>query len=625
VRIDPGVKREILAKTDLGSLIGGYVALRKKGNDLVGLCPFHGEKTASFVVHPDRGFFKCFGCDASGDAFSFLQRLENCTFPEALRTLAKRANVQLEDESPTAAHARGEREQIYAANELAAAFFHRMLVLDARGEAARSYAAGRGLSAATIDSFKLGYAPGPPDWELLARELAEAGIPPEIALAAGLTREGKNRPYDFYRGRLMIPMRTTTGEVVSFGGRSLDGSEPKYLNTPTTPVYTKGRGLFALERARRHVPEHGALIVVEGYLDCIALHQAGFPNAVASLGTAFTAEQAAEIRKYAENVFVCFDADRAGQAATAKSIDVLLEAGCSARIVSLAAGDDPDSLVRSGGATAFAAVLDAARPWIEYKVDGRVEAIRSGFVQPAQIAREAELLVKSLPPEEADRWRVYVAGRLGLNANDLRVSRFLADSANFTPRPVYGASHVSAARPFTRHVAPSAQPVAIDRDLLGTLLGEPALFAEYGPLVPPEIFRDEVLRALFERLVAASGVLATTRDVFAALGDDEAAMSVAVALQSSERSSSERFPDTASRRLHLNRILERLSEVEEERRQRELGLRIDALVEAGLPVPDHERAEFHSLVEKNNRAKSRRLGARPAGNTKGGEDHTYGT
>ena len=290
VRLDQTQIREILARTDIGTLIGGYVQLTKRGRDLVGLCPFHGEKTPSFHVHPDRGFFKCFGCGQGGDAIKFVQLLENVPFPDAARVLAKRVGIELEPETPAAARVRGEKEQIYAANDLAAAYFHRLLRLAPEAEGARAYCAKRGLTPATIESFKLGYAP--PQWDGLVKELSASGVDLALAAKAGLVKQGQHGYYDFYRGRLMVPTYANTGEVVAFGGRALDDSEPKYLNTSTTPVYTKGRGLFALERARRAVGDSDALIVVEGYLDCIALHQAGFGNAVASLGTAFTPEQA---------------------------------------------------------------------------------------------------------------------------------------------------------------------------------------------------------------------------------------------------------------------------------------------------------------------------------------------
>ena len=413
MRIDDAAKREVLARTDIGNLIGSYVTLRKRGNDLVGLCPFHAENTPSFHVHPDRGFFKCFGCGVAGDAFTFYQRRENVTFPEALRSLAKRAGVELEPESPAAARVRSEKEAIYAANEAAAAFFHRTLRLSPDAAKARAYCARRGLDESAIEDFKLGYAPA--SWDALVRELQREGLEPEIGVSAGLLKRGQRGHYDFYRDRLMIPTMSTTGEVVAFGGRALGDDEPKYLNTSTTPVYTKGRGLYALDRARRAAAKTGALIVVEGYLDCIALHRAGFTHAVAALGTAFTPEQAGELHRYAERVFICFDSDAAGSNATAKSIDTLLAAGFTGygvQVVGLPPGEDPDAFVRERGAAAFGAALAEATPWIQFSLDRRIAGLGSGGEGPAEIARRAESLVRSTPREEWDRWRVSMS-RIG--------------------------------------------------------------------------------------------------------------------------------------------------------------------------------------------------------------------
>jgi DNA primase len=601
VRIDQGAIREILARTDIGGFIGNYVALRKRGNDLVGLCPFHGEKTPSFHVHPDRGFFKCFGCGVGGDVFKFVQQLENVSFPEAARILAKRAGVELEPESPGTARIRSEKEAIYAANELAAAFFHRTLKLAPEAEAARAYVTHRGISEGTVDSFKLGYAPS--QWEGLVRELEAHGFDLSLAAKAGLVKEGQRGFYDFYRGRLMIPTHATTGEVVAFGGRALDGSEPKYINTSATPVYVKGRGLFALERARRNLAGSGALIVVEGYLDCIALHQAGFPNAVASLGTAFTPEQAAELRKYAERIFVCFDADAAGGAATAKSIDLLVAVGCSARIVQLPAGEDPDSFVRARGRAAFAELLEAALPWIEFKLDRAADAIRSRFVAPSRVASEAETLVRSLPMAEWDRWRVYLASRLGLAADDLRRSRFIADPANFAPRRAGGAT-------LARHVAPAAAPPGIERDLLATLLDEPALFGEYADRIPAATFKEERYARIFTTLSAAKAQLSVAYDVLAALSDDREAVETLASLQAVERSSKVRFVDGESRRLHVERILESLDVAELERRERDLSANIDRLFEAGLPIPPGEIEEQKRLLAAIEASRRKLLGTK---------------
>ena len=316
MRYDQGALNEIRARVDIASFVGQYVPLRKRGNDLVGLCPFHSEKTPSFHVHPDRGFFKCFGCGVGGDVITFLQKLESAAFGDAVRMLAAKAGVELAPENPHAQRARSEREAIYEANRIAAAYFARMLAGE-RGATARAYCAKRGFTVATIERFVLGYAPD--SWSGLVAELERDGVDLGLAAKAGLLKSGQRGYYDFYRDRLMIPTYATTGEVLAFGGRAIGDAEPKYLNTSTTPVYTKGHHLFALNLARRAAQSDRTLIVVEGYLDCIALHQAGIENTVAALGTSFTAEQGAELRKYADYIYLCFDGDAAGSGAATKA------------------------------------------------------------------------------------------------------------------------------------------------------------------------------------------------------------------------------------------------------------------------------------------------------------------
>jgi DNA primase len=594
VRIDEAIKREVLSRTDIAEYIGQFVTLRKRGNSLVGLCPFHAEKTPSFHVHPDRGFFKCFGCDASGDVINYLRRAENLTFPDALRVLAKRAGIELEAEDPATARARSEKEAIYAANAIAASYFHRVLALDSAGEPARRYCEGRGLARATIDAFKLGYAPE--RWDGLAGELRANGIEPAIAVKAGLIKPGNNGGYyDVYRGRLMIPTYATTGEVIAFGGRALGKEEPKYLNTATTPVYTKGRYLYALNVARRAAGKADELIVVEGYLDCIALHQAGFATAVASLGTAFTADQARELRRVTANVFVCFDADGAGRAATAKSIDPLRDAGCSPRIVALPPGDDPDSFVRAHGAEPFRALLDRAVPWVQFEIDREVEAIKSGFTSAAEIARRAEALVKNLPREEWDRWRVYIAGRLDISVDDLRKSRLLTNPMHFAPRPAEGANGARAGR----HVNPGTVELpSFERDVLRIVLEEPQLLDEYAGRIPAERFEHRMLRHLFATLMEHRKELLQPSDVRALFSDDDEASAVLSALESAERSVTVRFAGSDERRTYLDRVVARFAAADLQRRYRELDSLMNRLVEAGQSVPRDVRDEHRALAAK---------------------------
>lgn len=588
MRIDDGAKRDVLARTDIGEYIGAYVALRKRGNDLVGLCPFHGEKTPSFHVHPDRGFFKCFGCDAAGDVVRFVQLHENVGFMDAMRILAKKAGVELEPENPAVARARSEKEAIYHANEIAAQWFHRMLVLDPAGANARAYCERRGFRKETIDAFKIGYSTEP--WDGLVGELQRNGVDLAIAAKAGLVKAGQRGYYDFYRGRLMIPTYSTTGEVIAFGGRTLGSDEPKYLNTSTTPVYTKGRYLYALNNARRAVQREGSIIVVEGYLDCIALHQAGFTNAVAALGTAFTPEQAREIRKVTTNVFVCFDADGAGRAAAAKSIDTLLAEGCAARIVALPPGDDPDTYVKAHGADGFRALLDTAIPWVQFKIDREIEAIRTGFTSAAEIARRAEGLVHNLPREEWDRWRVYVAGRLNISADDLRKARMLVNSANFPARGAGGDAR-------TTHLVTPAMLDApgFERDVIAIAIDEPALVGEYADRIPPERFAHPVLRTIYARMCEQAAVLLQPSDVLALFSDDGDVSATLASVMGAERSRIVRFADSDARRAHLDRLIRRFETDDRQRRFREVDDRINAMVEAGEPVPADLRAEHTAL------------------------------
>jgi len=592
MKLDQGAIREIHARVDIASFIGSYVPLHKRGNDLVGLCPFHNEKTPSFHVHPDKGFFKCFGCGAGGDVITFVSKLENLSFPDAVRMLAQRSGIELEPESPHAARIRSEREAIYEANQIATAFFERML-RDARGEAARAYCERRGISQATVEKFHIGYAPG--EWSALTDELRRNRVDLEIAVKAGLVKRSERGFYDFYRDRLMVPTYATTGEVIAFGGRALGDEEPKYLNTSTTPVYTKGRHLYALNAARRAASRDGTLIVVEGYLDCIALHQAGFENAVASLGTSFTEEQAKELRKYADGIFLCFDGDTAGNAAAGKAIEVAVQviehAGSGVRIVSLPEGMDPDSFVRQAGARAFGELLACAKPAIEYRLERETERLARGFDSPADIAKEAEALIRRMTPQmEWDRWRVWIAKRLKVNENDLRNSRFFANTANFAPR--------TGVAPSTRHISTSLQPSSFEREALAIMLEEPELVHEFSGRIPVERFRSETYARIYARLVENSERLGQTADVFALFADDNESIGVLTSLGQRDRSSIVRYEDSAQRRAHLDRVVERLQLDDDRRRYQELSRHIDELVMAGQNVSSQLRDEFDALVTK---------------------------
>lgn len=592
MRFDQGSLAEIHARVDIAAFIGAYVPLRKRGNDLVGLCPFHSEKTPSFHVHPDKGFFKCFGCGAGGDVITFAQRIENVPFGDAVRMLAQKSGVELEPEDPRTTRMRSEREAIYDANRLAAAYFERMLQSPG-AERAREYCRTRELTEASIAKFHIGYAPD--TWSGLTDDLRRNGVDLELAAKAGLVKRGERGFYDFYRDRLMVPTYATTGEVIAFGGRALGSSEPKYLNTAATPVHTKGKHLFGLNVARRAAARERTLIVVEGYLDCIALHQAGFDNAVASLGTSFTQDQARELRKHADGIFLCFDGDAAGNEAAAKAVEIAAQviehAGSSVQIIALPGGSDPDGFVRERGAEAFRDLMRSAKPAIEFRLEREAERLRSGFSSPSAIARDAESLIQRMTPhEEWDRWRVWVAKRLQVNENDLRNSRFLANAANFAPR--------AGLSPASRHVPFGLQSASFEAEVLSIVLEEPRLLRVYAPSIPADRFRNEVYRRMYARLVEHADRLEQPADVFGLFADDNEGIGALSALGRRDKSSTARYEGTDERRAHLERVVERLQLDDERRRYQELSRRIDDLATAGQHVSTELRDEFEALVAK---------------------------
>ena len=583
MRIDDGVKREVLARADIGEVIGTYVQLRKRGNDLVGLCPFHGEKSPSLHVHPDQGFFKCFGCGVGGDVFTFLQKQENLAFPDALRMLAKRYGVALAEEDPHAARVRSEKEAIYHANDVARAFFHRMLLDVREGAAAREYCTNRGITAATIDAFALGYAPA--SWDALVDELRANDVAPDIAVKAGLIRPNDRGGHrTFYRERLMIPTFATTGETIAFGGRALGDVEPKYLNTSTTPVYTKGRFLYALNVARRAAAKEDSVIVVEGYLDCIALHQAGFTNAVAALGTAFTPDQARELRKAASRAILCFDADAAGIDAALKSIEALAAEGVAAWALRIPDGKDPDEFVRRNGAEAFRALLDAPISATQVKLDAEIDR-QHGRLAAGALAGWAEETIRRLAPQqEWDRWRVYAAQRLELAPDDLRRARMMLSPHHFAPR--------GAPANTSRHLVPGTlERPSFEREVVSIVLEDPALLAEYADRIPSERFDNPRLRRVWETLRAHARSLVQPSDVRAVFAGDEDATAALASV-----SGVVVFADSEERRAKLDRVVERFARDDAERRYRELDGEITRLFEAEQPVPSDLRAEHAALA-----------------------------
>jgi DNA primase len=352
----------VRAQADLRSIVSDYLPLKKSGTKYRALCPFHSEKSPSFYVDADKQLFYCFGCGTGGDVFKFLMLYEKLEFPEALKSLAARYGIAV---PASRAPENSERQRVLAANQKALAWFRGQLGRPA-GEAARRYLAGRGIGAATIDRFQIGFAPD--GWSGLKGQLASDGIAEGQAVLAGLLakKEETGRTYDRFRDRVIFPIVNLADELIGFGGRVLGEGEPKYLNSPESPAFSKGENLYGIGFAREGIRKEGYAILVEGYMDVIALHQAGVVHAVATLGTGFTTGHVRLLKRFTDRIVVNFDPDAAGRAATRRSLEVLLESGFEVSVVSLPAKKDPDLFVREQGPEKYRQRLGAAVPYIEF-------------------------------------------------------------------------------------------------------------------------------------------------------------------------------------------------------------------------------------------------------------------
>ncbi len=407
--------REIRQRIDLVRLIGESVPLRKVGQRFVGLCPFHAEKTPSFSVNPDHGFFHCFGCQASGDAITFVRETQGLSFREALEQLATRVGVALPEEEVTPqalrerARSRDERSQVLEANSLAQNFFRSTLQRE-EGAKAREYIVAREICDETSGLFGLGAAPA--SWDALTNYLQRSGVAPSIMERAGLAarRRGGSAGgyYDRFRDRLVFPVMDVTGRVLGFSARLLADEQdaPKYVNTPDSPVFHKGELLFGLYQARRALRGERRALLVEGNVDVLTLHQAGFANTVAPMGTALTMSQVHTLKRFVEEVDLVFDGDRAGRAAAHKSLELLLQAGLGGRVVLLPEGEDPDSLVRARGPEGIAALLERAPTLADYFTDEALALYDGSIPSKTKVVQAVAPLFKWLQsPVERDEYQ----------------------------------------------------------------------------------------------------------------------------------------------------------------------------------------------------------------------------
>lgn len=495
---------EIRDRNDIEDVISSYVNLKRQGRLLKGLCPFHNEKTPSFTVYPETKSFYCFGCGAGGEVITFIRRIENLDYVEAIRMLADRAGLQMPDDGYDDSIAK-HKKRLYAANREAARYFNSSLNAPV-GKAALDYLHNRGLSDSTIRHFGMGYAPD--SWDSLINHMRSKGFTLSELFDANLVkrseRDGKVRYYDNFRNRVMTPIIDLRGNVIAFGGRVLDDSKPKYVNTSDTLIYKKTDNVFALNFAKNGNPD--SLIVVEGYMDVIALHQAGFKNAVASLGTALTKEQASLISRYTDSVILSYDADEAGQQATQKAIRIFGETGVKIRVLRLDGGKDPDEIIKKHGKERFKALLDGAANNIEYslikarrKYDLTLTDGKVGFLS------EAAEILSSCSAIESDIYASRLADELGVQKDailtEIRSKRSkrrygekkrefeeikrsaLTPGDDVNPQRKY---HVKAAR---------AEDI-----ILATLFNNPDFYQSIGSKLSPEMFITDFNRKVYQAL-----------------------------------------------------------------------------------------------------------------------------
>ncbi|MDT8440216.1 MAG: DNA primase [Desulfuromonadales bacterium] len=507
--IDEDKIREIRERTDIVELIGRYLPLKKSGANFQGLCPFHQEKSPSFNVNPPRQIFHCFGCGVGGNVFSFLMRMEGLSFPEAVRRLAEQVGIEIVEEelTPQQRQERDQREVLFRINSVAAEFYRDQLLQAPSGAAGRRYLRQRGYDGDTVRAFDLGFAPDA--WSTLTAFLATQGFAAADVQRSGLTRSGRQErgDYDLFRNRLLFPIHDPQGRVVAFGGRVLDASLPKYINSPESPIYHKGQTLYGLYQAKEAMRQAGDVLVVEGYFDVLALHRAGFANCVATCGTALTAEHARLLKRFADRVLLVFDQDAAGRQATFRAMDVLLPGGLDVVTVNMPGGADPDSLILEEGVDRFRDCLQSARPVLDVFLDAQLAGQPASVEGRVRAAEEVLTRIRRLPNElQRDLYRKRLAEATGLDEGLLRSRIGTSAAAERPSRPAAAAARTATARPATPDGVRRSQQFLLQL----MLLDDPAIRRQVRQAGTATLFRDADYRALAEYLLDrqdASGTL----------------------------------------------------------------------------------------------------------------------
>jgi DNA primase len=502
---DDRLLEELKARLDIVDAISEYVEIKRAGQNYKGLCPFHSEKTPSFMVSPDKQIFHCFGCGAGGDIIHFVMKYENLSFHESLKLLAKKAGLSLKEYKAGNA-GDGLREKLVEIHKASSQLFAENLK---RSKNAGEYLMERGLSDETIRAFSLGYAIR--DWHNLSYHLKAKGFPTSLVVQSGVVSSGDKGIYDTFRDRIMFPISDIQGDVIAFGGRVMDDAQPKYLNSPDSPIFKKGETLYGLNYAKEGIRKNGYAIIAEGYFDVLLCHQKGFRNSVAPLGTALTAGHLQKLKRFTKKVVVVFDGDKAGKAAARRSIPLLLEQMFSPRILLLPEGEDPDSFLRKRGDAAFSALISKTRTPVDFILStserDRAETVREAV---EVVSYAGDMIMK----EELVR---ELSEKSGMRESVIREELKRADG-RLRERP-------------REKPSPSSPPAfCYDAELLllSAILAFPEKLNDVLQAVPAEEFRNPTVKSILEKLSLAENDI---RNVLSSFSGEEREMVTRLSFQ----------------------------------------------------------------------------------------------
>jgi DNA primase len=499
-----GFLQELKMRNDITEIVSSYVSLKRRGRNMVGLCPFHGEKTPSFNVYTENGSFYCFGCGVGGDVISFIMKIENLDYVDAVKYLAQRAGMEMPENSYDDSMSKL-RNRVFEANREAARFYYSALYSQV-GAKGLEYFHARALSDRTIRHFGLGFADD--NWTSLCAHLKSKGFKDSEIVAAnlGVQRRNGNGIYDRFTNRVMFPIIDLRGNVIAFGGRIMTDEKPKYLNTSDTPVFKKSANLFSLNNAKNAGTR--TLILCEGYMDVIAVNQAGFTNAVATLGTALTSEQAVLMKRYADEVIICYDADEAGQKATARAIPILRNAGLLIRVLNIPSGKDPDEFIRSKGAdgsAAFKAIIEKSGNDVEYRLQKLKQEhdVKTTDGMVAYLEAASRVVASISSPIEQDVYTSKICSELGVdkNAFSSQVKNISRRSNRESYKKEFRKIQTDLSRQNDKintehHKKPRSS--SAEEALLVYLINNPDSAGEISAALKPEQFQNSLIRRYYE-------------------------------------------------------------------------------------------------------------------------------